>query len=74
MPNKGASWRSEQLTFIAKKLHDRNSSKEYFNLINASKVELQEVEVNSFNNEVVKNKKRNIDLLIYEFEREKIKT
>ena len=38
MPNKGASWRSEQLTFIAKKLHERNSSKDYFDLINAARL------------------------------------
>jgi len=33
MPKKGASWRSEQLTYIAKNLHRRNSSEEFFNLI-----------------------------------------
>ena len=29
MPKKGASWRSEQLTYIAKVLHKRNSSEEF---------------------------------------------
>ena len=71
MPNKGASWRSEQLTFIAKKLHERNSSKDYFDLINAAKAELIKKELNSLNKNLFKSKKRNIDLLMYEFEREK---
>ena len=71
MPNKGASWRSEQLTFIAKKLHERNSSKDYFDLINAAKAELLKKELNSLNKSLFKSKKRNIDLLMYEFEREK---
>ena len=71
MPNKGASWRSEQLTFIAKKLHERNSSKDFFDLINAAKAELLKKELNSLNKNLFKSKKRNIDLLMYEFEREK---
>ena len=33
MPKKGASWRSEQLTYIAKTLHRRISSDEFFCLI-----------------------------------------
>ena len=36
MPKMGASWRSEQLTYIAKILHNRNSSENFFNLINAA--------------------------------------
>ena len=36
MPKKGASWRSEQLTYIAKVLHERNSSEEFSNLIPVS--------------------------------------
>ena len=40
MPKKGASWRSEQLTYIAKNLHRRNSSEEFFNLIHSAKNEL----------------------------------
>ena len=40
MPKKGASWRSEQLTYIAKILHRRNSSEEFSNLIQSAKNEL----------------------------------
>ena len=40
MPKKGASWRSEQLTYIAKVLHKRNSSEEFLALIKAAKDEL----------------------------------
>ena len=40
MPKKGASWRSEQLTYIAKVLHKRNSSEEFFYLIQSAKNEL----------------------------------
>ena len=39
MPKKGASWRSEQLTYIAKVLHERNSSEEFSNLIQSAKNE-----------------------------------
>ena len=41
MPKKGASWRSEQLTYIAKVLHERNSSEEFSNLIQSAKNELE---------------------------------
>ena len=37
MPKKGASWRSEQLTYIAKVLHKRNSSEEFSNLIQSAR-------------------------------------
>ena len=40
MPKKGASWRSEQLTYIAKILHRRNSSEEFSDLIQSAKNEL----------------------------------
>ena len=49
MPKKGASWRSEQLNYIAKVLHKRNSSEEFFNLIQAAKNELLDIERNSDN-------------------------
>ena len=47
MPKKGASWRSEQLTYIAKVLHERNSSEEFSNLIQSAKNELADIERNS---------------------------
>ncbi len=71
MPKKGASWRSEQLTYIAKLLHKRNSAEEFSDLIKAAKVELNETELNTNNKKVIHEKKRNIDLLMREFNREK---
>ena len=39
MPKNGASWRSEQLTYIAKILHKRNSSEEFLDLIKGAQYE-----------------------------------
>ena len=71
MPKKGASWRSEQLTYIAKNLHRRNSSEEFFNLIQSAKNESLNTEQNSNNQVFIKGKERNINLLIKEFNRAK---
>jgi len=69
MPNKGSSWRGEQLTYLAKILHARNSSDEFLNLINLAKSELNE----SSEFEDAKNsaKKKNIELLHKEFDRQR---
>ncbi len=71
MPKKGASWRSEQLTYIAKVLHERNSSEEFSNLIQSAKNELTDIERNSDNQLFIKDKERNISLLLKEFNRER---
>jgi carboxypeptidase Taq len=71
MPKKGAAWRSEQLTYIAKVLHKRNSSEEFSNLIQSAKSELLENKKNSDNPLFIKHKQRNINLLIKEFNRER---
>ena len=71
MPKKGASWRSEQLTYIAKVLHKRNSSEKFIDLIQSAKNELLDSEKNSENKQLSEGKKRNIELLIREFNREK---
>ena len=71
MPKKGASWRSEELTYIAKVLHERNSSEEFSNLIQSAKNELADIERNSDNQLFIKNKERNISLLLKEFNRER---
>jgi carboxypeptidase Taq len=71
MPKKGASWRSEQLTYIAKVLHQRNSSEEFCNLIQSAKNELLATEPNPSNQLLFKDKERNINLLIKEFNRER---
>jgi len=71
MPKKGASWRSEQLTYIAKVLHERNSSEKFSNLIQSAKNELADIERNSDNQLFIKDKERNISLLLKEFNRER---
>ena len=71
MPKKGASWRSEQLTYIAKILHKRNSSQEFSDLIKAAKNELIDSEKSSVSQEILNSKKKNIELLIKEFNRQK---
>ena len=71
MPKIGASWRSEQLTYIAKVLHERNSSEEFSNLIQSAKNELLDTERNSYNQLLTKDKERNISLLLKEFNRER---
>ncbi len=69
MPKEGSSWRGEQLTYLAKILHARNSSDEFLNLINLAKSELNE----SSEFEDAKNsaKKKNIELLHKEFDRQR---
>ena len=60
MPKKGSSWRSEQLMYVAKILHQRNSSEVFLDLINAAKIELLDSEKKSENHQTFQNKKRNI--------------
>ena len=71
MPKKGASWRSEQLTYIAKILHRRNSSEEFFNLIQSAKNELLVTEQNPNHQVFLEGKKRNLNLLLNEFNKAK---
>ena len=71
MPKKAASWRSEQLTYIAKILHRRNSSEEFFDLIQSAKNELSDNEHDSHNQLFIEGKERNINLLIKEFNKAK---
>ena len=71
MPSKGANWRSEQLTYIAKILHKRNSSQEFLSLIKAAEVELLDLDINAENKQIINSKKRNIELLTKEYNREK---
>ena len=71
MPKKGASWRSEQLTYIAKILHQRNSSEEFANFIKSASIELLDYERHSENPQIIQEKKRNIELLEKEFNRQR---
>ena len=68
MPKKGASWRAEQLSYIAKKLHARNTSEEFSILIDSAKEEL-----NSCKDGDPKffEKKRNIQLLSKDMDRQR---
>ena len=58
MPKKGASWRSEQLTYIAKILHQRNSSEEFANFIKSASIELLDSERHSENPQIIQEKKK----------------
>ena len=71
MPKKGASWRSEQLTYIAKILHQRNSSEEFANFIKSASIELLDSESHSENSQIFQEKKRNIELLEKEYNRQR---
>ena len=57
MPKKGASWRSEQLTYIAKILHKRNSSEEFSDLIKSASDEYCDYLETSFNQEIIQSKR-----------------
>ncbi len=70
MPKKGASWRSEQLTYIAKMLHKRNSSEEFSDLIKGAQDEYFRCLKTSWSQELIQTKKRNIELLTKEFNRQ----
>jgi len=52
-------------------LHERNSSEEFSNLIQSAKNELADIERNSDNQLFIKDKERNISLLLKEFNRER---
>ena len=69
MPKEGSSWRGEQLTYLAKILHARNSSDEFLNLINLAKSELNES--SEFEDAKNSSKKKNIELLYKEFDRQR---
>ena len=71
MPKKGASWRSDQLTYIAKILHQRNSSEEFANFIKSASIELLDSESNYKNSQIFQEKKRNIELLEKEYNRQR---
>ena len=59
------------LPTLQKVLHKRNSSEEFSILIESAKDELLDSEINSNNQLFIKNKERNINLLIKEFNRQK---
>ncbi len=69
MPKQGALWRAEQLAYMAKKLHQRNSSKELDELIKLAEEELIDSERIQKNKNLCKRK--NIRLLNQELNRQR---
>tara|TARA_Y100001970_G_scaffold200773_1_gene244244 strand:+ start:15149 stop:16663 length:1515 start_codon:yes stop_codon:yes gene_type:complete len=69
MPKKGSSWRAEQLTYLAKNLHKRNSSQEFAELIKLAAMELNDSEDQDEDEKI--NKNLNIKLLNQELDRQK---
>ena len=68
MPKQGGPWRAEQLTYIAKILHARSTSEEFAYLIDSANQELNEFETEDEKNV---DKKRNIQLLYQELDRQR---
>ena len=69
MPKKGASWRGDQLTYLAKILHERNSSQTFANLISSAEKELEDSNDSDLN--TLNSKRKNIELLNKELDRQK---
>ena len=68
MPREGATWRADQLTYLAKILHERTSSNVLSDLINSAEIELKGIDgidENQFNSRM-----KNIDLLKKELDRQ----
>ena len=61
----------DRLTYIAKILHKRNSSEEFSDLIEAAQDECRGGLEKLLNQEIIQSKKRNLELLIKEFNRQK---
>ena len=70
MPKAGSSWRAEQLTYIAKTLHRRNTSKEFYDLINSANDELNNERRKKNDDVEMYSKKKNIEILTKEFARQ----
>ena len=71
MPIKGSSWRAEQLTYLAKILHQRSSSKEFSELIDAADEELCKTNNNSNDKSDNEAKQKNLELLKKELDRQR---
>ena len=69
MPKRGSSWRAEQLTYLAKILHERNSSQNFADLIFYAEEELKNIDKEKIID--INSKKRNIELLNKELDRQK---
>ena len=71
MPSQGASWRCEQLSLLAKHLHERKTSNQFQTLLQAAKEEfLMHVNSNECDNNFLRDRSRNIELLEQDFYRQ----
>ena len=61
MPREGATWRADQLTYLAKILHERTSSNVLSDLINLAETELKGID--GIDESQFNSKMKNIDLL-----------
>ena len=72
MPLEGAAWRGEQLTLLARYLHARQTSPQLEDLIKEAKVELKQDKVSGdFDNQLLHERAKNIELLDRDLTREK---
>ncbi len=72
MPSQGAAWRGEQLSLLAKHLHERKTSNQFQTLLQAAKEEfLVHVNSNKCDNDFLRDRSRNIELLEQDFYRQK---
>ena len=69
MPKKGASWRADQLTYLARTLHERSTSKKFAELIFSAEEELKGLE--DMDKNTIKSKKKNIELLNKEINKQR---
>ena len=68
MPREGASWRADQLTYLARILHERTSSNVLSDLINSAETELKGID--GIDESQFNSKMKNIDLLKKELNRQ----
>ena len=69
MPKQGSSWRAEQLTYLAKNLHERNSSDYFSDLIKSAENEINNLNTNKLAD--IELKRKNIELLNKELHRQR---
>jgi len=71
MPFAGSAWRGEQLSFLAKQLHSRQSCRQFDSLIKEAKSELDYLrEKKHLDSELIMNRYRNIELLEQDLKRQ----
>tara|TARA_Y100001968_G_C19452764_1_gene769939 strand:+ start:7577 stop:9130 length:1554 start_codon:yes stop_codon:yes gene_type:complete len=72
MPSAGATWRGEQLSFLARSLHARQSSEHFEALLQEAKNEFeQKFNTDELDKQQIFERSRNLDLLQKDFERQK---